>query len=141
VRDKLVTKRDSSQVGEAMKKPVQKTAGLAINFAELLERVENDHELLLDLFTIFKREFPPRLYSLREAITHAEMKQVETSSHTLKGMFSNLAMTRAAAAAAHLEQMGRNGERARLEDALAHLEQELASLLPELDTYLAEARR
>jgi HPt (histidine-containing phosphotransfer) domain-containing protein len=124
-----------------MQNPVQNTAGLAVNFAELLERVENDHELLGDLLTIFKRDFPRHRDSLIEAIARAEMKQVETSSHTLKGMFSSLAMTRAAAAAAHLEQMGRNRERAGLEDALAHLEHELASLLPELDAYLKEARR
>jgi HPt (histidine-containing phosphotransfer) domain-containing protein len=124
-----------------MQNPVQNTAGLAVNFAELLERVENDHELLWDLLTIFKRDFPRHRDSLREAIARAEMKQVESSSHTLKGMFSNLAMTRATAAAAHLEQLGRNRERAGLEDALAHLEHELASLLPELDAYLKEARR
>jgi HPt (histidine-containing phosphotransfer) domain-containing protein len=128
-------------MAEATKKPLQKTAGLAISFTELLERVENDHELLLDLFTIFKREFPPRLYSLKEAIARADMKQVETASHTLKGMFSNLSMVRASASAAHLEQMARNGERAGLQDAFSTLEQEVASLLPELDTYLAEAHR
>jgi HPt (histidine-containing phosphotransfer) domain-containing protein len=120
---------------------VQNTAGHAVNFAELFERVENDHELLRDLLTIFKRDFPRHLDSLTEAIARAEMKQVEASSHTLKGMFSNMAMTRAAAAAAHLEQMGRNGERAGLQDALARLEQELASLLPELDAYWKEAPR
>ena len=124
-----------------MQNPVQNTAGLAVNFAELLERVENDHELLWDLLTIFKRDFPRHRDSLIEAIACAEMKQVESSSHALKGMFSNLAMTRAAAAVAHLEQMGRDRERAGLEDALAHLEHELASLLPELDAYLKEARR
>jgi HPt (histidine-containing phosphotransfer) domain-containing protein len=124
-----------------MQNPVQNTAGLAVNFAELLERVENDHELLWDLLTIFKRDFPRYRDSLIEAIARAEMKQVESSSHTLKGMFSNLAMARAAAAAGHLEQMGGDRERAGLEDALAHLEHELASLLPELDAYLKEARR
>jgi hypothetical protein len=67
------------------------------------------------------------------------MKQVEAVSHSLKGMFSNLAMDRAAAAAAHPEQMGRN--RARLSSALAHLEQEVAHVLPVLDAYMEEARR
>jgi hypothetical protein len=64
------------------------------------------------------------------------MKQVQASSHTLRGMFSSLAMARAAEAAANLEQMGRNEERTGLKDALAFLEQELADLMPVVDCYL-----
>jgi HPt (histidine-containing phosphotransfer) domain-containing protein len=124
-----------------MQKPVQNTAGLVFNFAELLERIDNDAELLRELLTIFKRDYPRRLHSLKEAITGAEMKQLEAVSHSLKGMFSNLAMDRAAAAAAHLEQMGRNRTRVGLEDALAHLEHEVAGVLRALDAYLEGAWR
>jgi HPt (histidine-containing phosphotransfer) domain-containing protein len=69
------------------------------------------------------------------------MKQVQASSHALKGMLSNLAMARAADAAADLEQMGRNGESADLKEALAHFEQEIADLMPVVDSYLEGARR
>jgi HPt (histidine-containing phosphotransfer) domain-containing protein len=126
---------------QVMQNPNQNTGGLAFNFAELLERIDNDAELLRELLTIFKRDYPCRLHSLREAIKGAEIKQVEAMSHSLKGMFSNLAMDRAAAAASHLEQMGRNRARVGLEDALAHLEQEVADVLPVLDAYMEEARR
>jgi HPt (histidine-containing phosphotransfer) domain-containing protein len=124
-----------------MQKSVQNTAGVTFNFAELLKRIDYDSELLGELLTIFKRDYPRRLHSLREAIIGAEMKQVEAMSHSLKGMFSNLAMDRAAAVAAHLEQMGRNRARAGLEDALALLEQEVADVLPVLDAYVEGARR
>jgi HPt (histidine-containing phosphotransfer) domain-containing protein len=117
------------------------TAGLAFNFAELLERIDNDAELLRELLAIFKRDYPRRLHSLREAIAGAEMKELEAVSHSLKGMFSNLAMDRAAAVAAHLEQMGHNRARVNLEDALALLEQEVADVLPVLDAYVEGARR
>jgi HPt (histidine-containing phosphotransfer) domain-containing protein len=124
-----------------MQNPDRNMAGHVFNFAELLERIENDAELLRELLTIFKKDFPRRLHSLKEAITGAEMKQVEAASHCLKGMFSNLAMDRAAAAAAHLEQMGRNRTREGLEDALARLEQEVADVLPVLNAHVEEARR
>jgi HPt (histidine-containing phosphotransfer) domain-containing protein len=124
-----------------MQKSVQNTAGVTFNFAELLKRIDYDSELLGELLTIFKRDYPRRLHSLREAIIGAEMKQVEAMSHSLKGMFSNLAMERAAAVAAHLEQMGHNRARAGLEDALALLEQEVADVLPVLDAYVEGARR
>ncbi len=124
-----------------MQEPVQTTAGLVFNFAELLERIDNDAELLRELLTIFKRDYPRRLHSLKEAIIGSEMKQVEAASHSLKGMFSDLAMDRAATAAAHLEQMGRNRTSVGLEDALALLEREVADVLPALDAYLEGARR
>jgi len=124
-----------------MQKPVENTAVLAFNSADLLERVEHDQDLLRELLTIFKQDCPLHLRSLKEAIFRAEMKQVQASGHTLRGMLSNLAMARAADAAAHLEQMGRNGERAGLKDALVLLEQEVADLMPVVDSYLQGAWR
>jgi two-component system, sensor histidine kinase and response regulator len=131
-----MTKNDSSVKGNAM----QNAAGLAFNFAALLDRVENDHELLRELLAIFKQDCPRHLLPLKEAVRRLEMKQVQVSSHALRGMFSNLAMTRAADAAASLEQMGRNGERAGLEDALALLENELSDLMPAVDNFLQGAQ-
>jgi HPt (histidine-containing phosphotransfer) domain-containing protein len=119
-----------------MHNSLQNIAATAFNSADLLKRVENDHELLQELLTIFKQDYPLHLRSLKEAILRGEMKQVQASSHTLRGMLSNLAMARAADAAANLEQMGRNGERAGLKDALVLLEQEVADLLPVVDSYL-----
>ena len=124
-----------------MQKPVKDMAGLAFNFADLLDRVENDHELLLDLLAIFKQDSPRHLLSLKEAVLHSEMEQIQASSHTLKGMLSNLSMDRAADAAANLEQMGRHGEKAGLKDALTLLEQEVADLMPMVDSYLQGVRR
>jgi HPt (histidine-containing phosphotransfer) domain-containing protein len=119
-----------------MHNSLQNTATTAFNSADLLKRVENDQELLQELLTIFKQDYPLQLLSLKEAILRAEMKQVQASSHTLRGMFSNLAMARAAEAAANLEQMGRSGERTGLKEALAFLEQEVADLMPVVDSYL-----
>jgi HPt (histidine-containing phosphotransfer) domain-containing protein len=136
-----VTNSDSTQKENAMQKTVQNTSGLAFSFVELLDRVENDHELLRDLLVIFKQDYPQHLLSLKGAVFCSGMKQVQASSHALKGMLSNLAMARAADAAAELEQMGRNGERAGLKEALAHFEQEIADLMPVVDSYLEGARR
>lgn len=124
-----------------MQKAVKNPAGHSVNFSELFERVENDIELLRDLLTIFRRDFPHHLRALQEAVARKEMKQVQSTSHTLKGMCANLAMARASSAAAHLEQIGRIGECAGLEDALALFEREVAISLSELDAYLQEAQR
>jgi HPt (histidine-containing phosphotransfer) domain-containing protein len=79
----------------------------AVNLGELLTRVENDHELLRELIDIFKKDLPCLLQSLQKSVAREDMKNVEATSHALKGMLSGLSVTQAAATASRLEQMGR----------------------------------
>ena len=111
----------------------------ALDLAELLERVDNDRELLRDLLAIFKDDFPAHLQALREAVDCGDMKRVASLGHMLKGMLSNLAAARAAGAAAHLEQLGHAGETAGLKAALEVFESEVSELLPKLDACMSEA--
>jgi HPt (histidine-containing phosphotransfer) domain-containing protein len=112
----------------------------AVNLGELLTRVENDSELLCELIGIFKEDFPRLLQSLQQSVAREDMKNVEATSHALKGMLSGLSVTQAAATASRLEQMGREGKTSGLTDALTLLESEVAQLLPELDAYAEEAK-
>ena len=110
----------------------------AVNLGELLTGVENDHELLCELIDIFKKDLPRLLQSLQKSVAREDMKNVEATSHALKGMLSGLSVTQAAATASRLEQMGREGRTSELADALTLLESELADLLPELDAYASK---
>jgi len=73
-----------------------------IDMAELLLRVDNDLELLRDLFSIFQDDFPRHLQALRRAVSISDLHQVKVASHTMKGTLANLAVSRAAALAAQL---------------------------------------
>jgi HPt (histidine-containing phosphotransfer) domain-containing protein len=112
----------------------------SVNLGELLARVDNDRELLCDLLSIFKREFPDQLTSLQTAVAGNDAAQAARVSHTLKGMLANLAVTKAAASASRLERLARAGENSSLGDALAAFEKEVQGLLPEMESYMAEAR-
>ena len=112
----------------------------AWNQAELLERVDNDRELLRELLALFKEDFPRTIRSLEAAVSSGDLKNSGSLSHTLKGMLSNLGGARAAAAAARLEELACAGEIAALRGAFDALEREAGRLLPELDTYMAEVR-
>lgn len=68
------------------------------------------------------------------------MKNVEATSHALQGMLSGLSVTPAAALAAGLEQMAREGKTSGLTEALVLFESEVGELLPELDTYTEVAK-
>jgi two-component system, sensor histidine kinase and response regulator len=123
-----------------MTQPVGRSSQGAVNLTELLTRVENDRDLLDELIEIFKEEFPRLLQSLQQFIACGDMKNVEATSHALKGMLSGLSVTRAAAIASRLEQLARDGKTSELTEVLAVLEREVTDLLPELDTYTAEKK-
>ena len=125
-----------------MANPNQSSNESAIDFQELLSRVDNDRELLIDLMSIFKEEFPRHLRELSDVIAARDHKRITVVSHTLKGMLANLAVSRAAAAAAKLEQLGRdNGGETDINDALREFQREVQGLLPEMEAYMAEVQR
>ncbi len=130
-----VTHEDSN-----MNKADRSPEAASVNLSELLARVDNDRELLRDLLSIFKREFPDHLTSLQNAVAGNDAVRAARISHTLKGMLANLAVTKAAASASRLERLARAGEISSLGDALATFEKEVAGLLPEMESYMAEAR-
>jgi HPt (histidine-containing phosphotransfer) domain-containing protein len=109
-----------------------------IDLTELLARVENDRELMRDLLTIFKEEFPRHLRALREAVDSMNGEMVTAEAHTLKGMLANLAAGPAAEAAARLELLGRNREVSEFPRAFVSFENISKELLLQLDTCMAE---
>ena len=116
------------------------SAASMLNLPELLSRIDNDRELLCELLSIFKEEFPVYVKSLESAVHSKNVAEIANVSHTLKGMLSNLAVARASASAARLEQLARAGETASLHDAFAAFQRDVNGLLPEMESYMAEAR-
>jgi HPt (histidine-containing phosphotransfer) domain-containing protein len=109
------------------------TTAPVLNISELLARVEDDRELLVELFGIFRSLYPVHLERLREAIHLQSPEKLEHEGHTLKGMLSNLSAMRAAGVAAELEQMGRSKKLDGLDATLASFEREVESLLAQME--------
>ena len=109
-----------------------------IDMTELLARVEHDRQLMRDLLLIFKEEFPRHLQALRDAVNSGEGEKVAAEAHALKGMLSDLAANPAAAAAARIEQLGRNREVSQFQGAFCALEKISKELLLQLDARVAE---
>ena len=121
-----------------MVEAIDHSAELPLNIGELLSRVDNDQELLRELVQLFKEECP-LMKSLQDAVSKEQMKTLETTGHTLKGMLASMSATRAALAASRLQEIGRGGKHSQLKEALAALESEIAVLIPELDACLVDA--
>ncbi len=58
-----------------------------IDLEELLERTENDRELMRDLLEIFKEEFPQRFQALHQAVQSLNATDVAMEAHALKACF------------------------------------------------------
>ena len=112
----------------------------AWNLAELLLRVENDDELLRDLLHIFREDFPPMIGSLQAAVAATDLKNIATVSHTLRGMLSNLAATRAATIAGELEKLAKAEDQSAIGSVLVRLQQETSRLSGEIEAYLNGVR-
>jgi HPt (histidine-containing phosphotransfer) domain-containing protein len=119
---------------------VSTAATSILNIEDLLNRVDDDRELLTELFFIFKAIFPTHLQQLKEAVACKAAKQIETESHTLKGMLLNLSAPRAAAAAYELEQMGRDQQLENLQAAFDGFQAEVEALLTQMDEYVVESQ-
>ena len=109
-----------------------------IDLEELLERTQNDRELMRDLLTIFKDEFPQRHQALHEAVASLNATHVVMEAHALKGMLSNLAAVEAAAAVAELERLGRNNETSKFIESFSRFEAIAKELSRQVESCMAE---
>jgi two-component system sensor histidine kinase/response regulator len=110
-----------------------------ISFTDLLSRVDDDREFMNELLALFSDELPPLMRTLEEAVCQVDLKQVETSAHTVAGMLANLSATQAQSSAAALEQLGRNRESGELASALAALRQDLDAVTASIKVCLEES--
>jgi HPt (histidine-containing phosphotransfer) domain-containing protein len=111
------------------------------NYGELLERVDNDRDLMRELLEIFKKDFPRHREALQAAVASGDLHRVQVVGHILRGMFANLAASRASTIAGHLEQIGNSGEGTGLSEAFTALEAESVKLLSILDACMEEVCR
>ncbi len=114
--------------------------GELIDAAAIMRRVEGDRELLWETVELFLEECPKRLSDLRAAAGEGNSKAFEFAAHALKGSAQNLSAHRATAAASSLEALGRSGNLAGAEEALAELEREIEALKPALCSLRGEER-
>lgn len=112
-----------------------------LNLGELLHRVDDDCDLLVEVFDIFRSAYPAHLQRLSEAVRTQDARNAEAESHALKGMLLNLSAERAAAAAVNLEAAGREKRFDGASGMLDRLESEIKLLLTQMDECSSELRR
>ncbi|MFI5395867.1 MAG: Hpt domain-containing protein [Candidatus Binatia bacterium] len=108
-----------------------------INLPDILERLEDDHELLQELAQLFLQDLPLRLVEIRDAVASRNARALQQSAHALKGSAGNLAAGAVFEVSKRLEQMGREGDLTHSDEAYALLQIEVARLTVALQTLAA----
>jgi CheY-like chemotaxis protein len=116
--------------------PGAKPSG-AFDSTELLYLVDGDTGALRRLITMFSRETPLLLETLREAVRRGDAALVGKTGHKLRGSAANFSAARAAGLAARLEAMGKTNDLAGSAEVMEELDRETGRLLLELQIFAA----
>ena len=87
-----------------------------IDLPDLLERVQDDKELLLELLDIFQEDFLIKRQTLEEAIAKSDIVKVKEVAHSMKGASGNISAKRMYATCLELEQLAKSGQNTGMQD-------------------------
>jgi HPt (histidine-containing phosphotransfer) domain-containing protein len=104
---------------------------------ELMDRVENDEELLVELFVLFREDLPQSRAALQHAAARGDLHEIEQAAHKLKGMLANLAAKAAAAQAAEIESAARAGNGEKIPELTLSFDHRITTLSAALDAFTA----
>jgi HPt (histidine-containing phosphotransfer) domain-containing protein len=111
-----------------------------VDLPELLERVENDEDLLAELFTLFQEDLPLSRAALQAAVDGGNLREIEQAAHKLKGMLANLSAKRTTALAAEIESTARSSNAQKVPELMATFDLQITALSAALGASTASAR-
>jgi HPt (histidine-containing phosphotransfer) domain-containing protein len=108
-----------------------------VDLPDLLARVEDDRELLTELFVLFEEELPGLQDALHHAVDVGNLPEGAKAAHALKGMLANMSMKHGASLAAGFEAAIRAGDIRAIKDRLAAFDSEIAALSAAVGAFVA----
>jgi len=99
-----------------------------VDLKEALERVQEDKELLLELFDIFLDDCPKKMEAIRQAAAKNDINQLKDTAHSLKGASGNISAKKLYHSFLAIEQMAKTGELKDIHNLLAVIDQQLIAL-------------
>jgi len=93
-----------------------------IDLKDVLERVQDDKELLLELLDIFQEDFIAKRQMLREAVAQKDFIKIKEVAHSMKGASGNISAKRMYETCLKLEQIAKDKNPANMEGLLKDIE-------------------
>ncbi len=79
-----------------------------IDLPEVLERVQDDKELLVELFDIYQNDFVKKRQSLGDAIAANDIVKIKEVAHSMKGASGNISAKKIYGSCLALEQLAKS---------------------------------
>ncbi len=117
------------QIAKAQEQDSAPDCATAWNVSQALERLGGDEVLLQEVMEIFLEDGPKQMTSLRHALAEGNAKDVEKTSHNLKGELGYLGISAVSQKAGELEEMGRKGNLQRAAEVFSRFETEISEVL------------
>ncbi len=99
-----------------------------LDLREVMDRVQDDKELLLELFDIFVADYAEKRKLLEKAINGNDIEQVVSISHSLKGATGNISAKAMRGTFLKLETVGKSGNLTGAKESLGILDQQFGDL-------------
>ncbi len=80
-----------------------------IDLKDVLNRVQDDKELLLELLDIYQEDFVNKRQALADAVAAKDTAKVKEVAHSMKGASGNISAKRMYNTCLELEQMAKDG--------------------------------
>lgn len=93
-----------------------------IDLLEVLERVQNDRELLAELIDIFLEDCPNKMNTIKECVKKKDFAQLRDTAHSIKGASGNISAKKLHAIFLQIEQAGKNNSLNGMEALLSELD-------------------
>jgi two-component system, sensor histidine kinase and response regulator len=110
-----------------------------LNLPELLDRVENDEELLFDLFALLREDLPASREALQRAIEAGDLHEIERAAHRLKGMLANLSARNTRSLASEIESAARASDVQKIRELKSAFELRITAFAAALDLFMTSA--
>ena len=100
----------------------------AIDMKEVMDRVQDDRELLIELVQIFSDDYVEKKKMLDEAVAKNDFAQVRNIAHGLKGSSGNISAKKLHPSFSNLEQMAKSQDLSKAEETLALIDRQFNEL-------------
>ena len=108
---------------------------------ELLERVDNDWDLLGETVEMLATDGRALIEEIRQSLAKQDAAGVARAAHTLKGMISNFCAPAAQESALAVEKIGKSGDLANAAEPIRIAGEQLEALVAALNEFISTRAR
>jgi len=105
----------------------------SIDLPEVLERVQDDRELLLELFDIFQTDFEEKRKEIEEFLKQKNFSGLRDIIHSVKGAAGNISAKPLHVICSQIEAFAERQELSEINATMPGLDKEYAQLLQDMD--------